>query len=821
MARTGLVFLLLLPLLTNISLAQDSSRVINAHRITERIKIDGVLDDPAWSDIQNFEGKFYQISPNNGAESAYETKIQIAYDNRAIYIGAQLYDPDPETIPQELGDRDDGNLNVDAFGVFIDTYKKGQNGFGYMVTAAGVQGDLVLSVNDEDDSWNAVWDSEVAINDKGWAVEMEIPYSAIRFPNSENQVWGINFYRSAKRLNEESTFNFYNAEIEGFLNQFGELHGLKDIKPPLRLSFLPYFSVGGQYDNSTQSFSSTYAGGMDMKLGVSEGFTLDLSLIPDFSQVQSDNVILNLSPFEIRYDERRPFFTEGMELFSKGRIFYSRRVGQIRGYVDEGDLAPTEEITEYPLSAQLINATKLSGRTAAGTGIGFFNAITSNAYATITDTTETGGDRQYLVDPLANFNVTVIDQNLKNNSYVGIINTNVMRAGHYRDANVTLGDFRFRDKTNTYSVSGNFGTSQIFTREEEENLRTAGYSGRLSLSKVSGKLQYSAVADFEDDKWNINDLGFMRRNNQVSYSAEVSYNIFKPFSIFNRMSARLEVEYEQLYNPNTYTGADIGGRMFAQFKNFYNIGLGFGLRPFDNYDYFEPREDGYFFKTSGNYHLFMFLGTDRRKKFNVGGHMGGWKRPEDNARGVFGSIGPEYRVNNRMSFDYNIRFDVTRDTKGYVTKLYDDFDNLTNIIFGHRNRNEVTNTLNVKYTFTNKMGLTFRMRHYWSWVEYDKFYDLGTDGLLTDSNYTGIEEGVPVHNTTFNAFNIDMVYSWQVAPGSFFSAVYKNQIYASSEYAQKSFMENINNTFDENGTNSLTLKLVYYIDIAYFRKKEI
>lgn len=817
-AKKGLVFLVCL-LLCQLqdSKAQDSLRIIGATRITEKIKIDGKLDDLVWLESAPYEGNFYQLSPDNGAESTYSSKVYVAYDNKAIYVGALLYDPDPQSIPQELGERDDSDLNVDAFAFIIDPLNKGQNGFFYLVTAAGVQADAIITSRGEDDDWNAVWHSNVSINDEGWVVEMEIPYSAIRFPNVAEPVWGVNFYRSSKRLNEDATWNFIDQEEQGLLNQSGELHGLKDIKPPLRLSFLPYFSVGGEYDNESKSFTRSFAGGMDMKLGISESFTLDMSLVPDFSQVQSDNVVLNLSPFEVRFDENRPFFTEGVELFSKGRIFYSRRIGQVRDY---NDVESNDDIVEFPFTTQLINATKVSGRTAGGTGLGLFNAITANTYATVEDSL--GNREEVLVEPLTNSNVMVFEQNLKNNSYVGLINTNVIRQGDFQDANVTLADFRFRDKTNTYSISGSGGLSQIFTKDEGILTKTRGFRSRLFLSKVSGKLQYNVGATIEDDKWDINDLGFMRRNNRINYSTRVSYNIFKPFSVFNNMSARFRFNYEQLYSPQSYVQAEFGLNFDTQFRNFYHVGFGLNLRPFDNYDYYEPREDGYFFKTPGNYNFHVFIGTDRRKKLNLGTYVGLWHRPEDNAISISGGFGPSFRVSNRMNIDYNLNYEIGRDTKGYVTTLYDSLDNIEEIIFGHRNQNTFTNTLGLKYTFTNKMGLSFRMRHYWSWVEYDKFYDLQDNGELIDSDYTGLDEdGLPMHNTTFNAFNIDMVYSWQVAPGSFFTAVWKSQIYADSEFAQKQFIDNLSRTFDQEGTNSLTLKLVYYIDIAYFRKSEI
>jgi hypothetical protein len=820
-AYKGLVFfVLLLPSLTSVSIAQDSLRIIGAIRISEKIKIDGNLDDAAWLEASPFEGKFYQLEPDNGAESTYISKVHVVYDNKSIYVGALLYDPDPPSIPQELGERDDSDLNVDAFALIIDPLHSGQNGFVYSVTAAGVQGDAIVTSRDMDDNWNAVWNSEVSITEEGWVVEMEIPYSAIRFANKKDQVWGVNFFRGSKRLNEESTWNFINQEVEGFLNQSGELHGLSEIKPPLRLSFLPYFALGIEYDAATKTSARSYAGGMDMKLGISESFTLDMSLVPDFSQVQSDNVVLNLSPFEVRYDENRPFFTEGVELFNKGRIFYSRRIGQVRGYGFDDNLVEGEEIVETPFTNQLINATKISGRTGGGTGIGFFNAITAKSYATVEDTI--GNRRDVLLDPLTNFNVFVVDQTLKNNSYIGLINTNVVRADGYRDANVTVADFRIRDKTNTWSISGSGGLSQIFTTEERIAMNTKGFRARLFLSKVSGKLQYSLGGSIESDKWDINDLGFMRQNNRINYSSRISYNIYKPFSIFNNISARASIEYEQLYSPQTYVTTEYGLNFNAQFRNFYRFGLGIDLNPYDNYDYYEPRESGYYFKTSGNYSSHVSLGTDRRKKLNLGMYVGMWHRPEDNARSLFGGLGPSFRVSNRMNIAYDLNVRIARDGKGYVTKLYDSLDNLSEVIFGRRDQNTITNMVGLKYTFTNKMGLSLRMRHYWSWVEHDKFYNLEDNGELSDSDYTGLDEyGLAMHNTTFNAFNIDMVYSWQVAPGSFFTAVWKNQIYADSDVPQKDFFDNLTKTFDQNGTNSLTLKLVYYIDINYFKKKDL
>ena len=802
-----------------LSNAKVKKEVIKAIKVAEKPKIDGILDDEIYSKAVPFEGKFYQMSPDNGAPSTYESKVMIVYTDYGIYIAAQLYDPDPSTIPQELGKRDQiDSKNVDAFGLVFDPVNKGQNGFYYGVSAAGVQGDAVVSPNDFDDNWDAVWNSEVEINDKGWAVEMEIPYSAIRFPKHEVGDWGINFFRASKRLNEESTWNFVNQEVDGFINQAGTLSGLENITPPLRLSFSPYLSGAVSHESSSNAMSSTYAGGMDLKWGLTESFTLDMSLIPDFSQVQSDDQVLNLSPFEVQFDENRPFFTEGVELFSKGNIFYSRRVGQSRGYVDEDDLAPNEEVIASPTTAPLLNATKISGRTAKGTGIGFFNAVSRETNATI-ENSETGSKREYLIDPLTNYNVLVVDQNLKNNSNIGVINTNVTREGNGSDANVTVGQVRLRDKTNTWSLFADGGYSHIIIPGENGNDVKSGFRNTLSFSKVSGKFNFSTGFSQVSDGWDINDLGYMRAPNEFRVYGRMNYNIYKPFSIFNNFRARLNVNHEQLYAPRTFTQFGVNGGMNVQFKNFYNFGVGMYVSPVDNYDYYEPREEGRYFKSGPNGEWWTYVGTDERKPFSLSGFIGTWMRKSDDAGLLFSEVRPSYRISNKLNLSYSLGIRKGSNSKGFVDKVYDPNDVLEEIVFGNRSQQTIENVFGINYTFNNKMALTFRLRHYWSWAEYNQFYKLEEDGTLGDTEFNGFNpDGTSDYNSNFNAFNIDMVYSWQIAPGSFVTVNWKDAVFSFSEKVDRRYGENISRTTQDNHQNTLSVKLIYFIDISYFKK---
>jgi len=276
-------------------------------------------------------------------------------------------------------------------------------------------------------------------------------FSAIRFGKKEIQDWGFNITRRRRKTEQQNTWNPIDPNVNGFLTQEGIWQGISHIKPPLRLQFSPYFSVyANHFPYNTpgeKNWTSQVNGGLDVKYGINQAFTLDATLIPDFGQVQSDNQVLNLSPFEVKYNEYRNFFTEGTELFSKGNLFYSRRIGgtPLHEYDVYNHLDTAEKILENPAESKLINATKISGRTQGGLGIGFLNALTKPQYATI-ENVNTKQVRRELTDPLTNYNVLVLDQTLKNNSSVSFINTSVWRSGKDYDADVSAALFELNDK---------------------------------------------------------------------------------------------------------------------------------------------------------------------------------------------------------------------------------------------------------------------------------------------------------------------------------------------------------------------------------------
>jgi hypothetical protein len=787
-----------------------------ARRVEEAPRIDGRLEDACWlQEVEPFQ--FIQNSPDNGAVSDYKSTVQLVYTDRAIYIGALLHDPDPKKILREFGQRDDDDRNADYFGILLDTYNSGINGFAFIVSAAGVQMDTYFTADDDDDGWDAVWKSDVKITEEGWVVEMEIPYFALRFPKQQIQTWGVNFYRNVKRDQEESFWNFVDNAVNGLVNQSGVLNGIENIQPPLRLSFFPYATSIYTHDGLSGKNGFSFAGGMDLKYGINESYTLDLSLIPDFTQVQSDNIIYNLSPFEVRFNENRQFFTEGTELFNKGNLFYSRRVGQTFGDVSYDD--QTEEIVSRPSSAPLINATKISGRGKNGLGLGFFNAVTNETFATIKDS-GTGERRKVQVDPVTNFNMIVVDKNLKNNSNINFTNTNVIRADGGRDANVSGVSVSLRDKTNTYQASGFGSLSTIFNEVNGENETTDGYKYNVQLSKISGTWQYGVLRNVESYDYDINDLGYLQAPNEVTHEGWLSYNIFKPVWIINNFNARIGTEHQQLHKPRKFTRMSTYTGFNTQFKNFWELEVNMGVLPLTGYDYFEPRFDGYKYVQLPSWDFNVWMGTDSRKPLYANAYKGRWERPDWGQQWNWMGVFARYRINNKLSIFAELNVENANNSIGYAfDEIYDVDGNLQEIIFGRREIETFNNVAGVRLTFTNKMGLNIRLRQYWTKVVYEEFYKLEDNGDLGPTSYTGLDgSGNPTQDNNFNAFNVDFVFFWQIAPGSFLNFVWKDAIQQEDKNTDIGFSENLGNTIRAPQVNSISLRITYFIDYLTLKR---
>jgi len=781
-----------------------------ATRIHTPPKIDGILDEEVWQHVLCPATGFVQRSPLPGKVPSAPTEVVVLYDNSSVYIGVTLYDVSADSIMREFTSRDNTGFS-DLFGVYFDTYDDDINAFEFIVTAAGVQFDRRWTAMGADRSWNAGWLSAVSVDETNWYVEMEIPLSALRFPKTPIQKWGINFRRTIRRKNEDNYWNKIDPQVNGFVNQFGRLSGISNIKSPIRLSVSPYLSTYiDQYSGDSEnpsSLSKRINGGMDLRYGINDAYTLDMILVPDFGQVVSDNKVLNLSPFEVRFNENRQFFKEGTELFEKGGYFYSRRVGGqplLYGEVED-QLGENEEILSNPTESSLVNATKVSGRTTKGLGLGVFNGLTKEMHALIKDT-ETGETRKILTDPLTNYNVVAVDQSLKNNSYVSFVNTNVMRQGNHYDANLTGTAFRLANRGNKYAISGRGAVSQKYGLDEEGR-NEYGHSYSLSLSKTSGNLRANLTNYVESDTFDPNDLGYMRANNEWRTSANVGYNIYEPFWKLLNLYTDLDLNYARLYKPFVFTDFNVQTRVNGTFNNFMYFSFNYRLAPHTRYDYFEPRVEGRFIELPTYNQMGLYLRSDNRNRFVVGSSFSYTDYDYDDQQSLYISLSPSLRINNKLAFSTFVSLSNSQSNIGYA-EHEDDL-----ITFGKRDINTINNIFNTKYTFNNRMGLTFRMRHYWSAAEYEEFYTLGEEGELLESDYEGN------HDRNYNAFNIDMVYSYTFAPASEVSIVWKNNIASDDDFVREGYMNNVESLKNLPQSNSISVRVLYFIDYSMLMKK--
>lgn len=803
-------------LITNALFCQVKS--VQATKTDRAPIIDGSLSDSVWSAAPILTG-FIQNYPNTGAPATAKTEVRILYDNDAIYVGAYLYD-NPSNIRKQLTARDDeGQKDVDYFSVFLDTYHDHQNGFQFLVTSQNVQTDAKLGPaytgsfgNYGDKSWDAVWESKTKIQNDGWVVEMRIPYISLRFSKKDVQNWGLQLLRFTRNNNETCFWNAVDPQVNGFVNQFGTLTALENITPPLRLSFSPYVTTGYRSSPIGNNHVNEWLrnGGMDVKYGINESFTLDATLIPDFGQVVSDNVVNNLSPYEVKFQENRPFFTEGTELFNKAGLFYSRRVGATPdGYGQVKDFVlqyPEWKINKNPASVQLYNAAKFSGRNKYKLGIGIFNAVAAPSYAHIRNTI-TGKDSSILTSPLSNFNIVVVDQALKGQSYITFTNTNVMRNGSERDANVSAFDVALYDKKNVHAFQGTARYSKIWGTQAYD-----GYNTTLKFSKVSGKWRYTLLNNIESAQYDPNDLGFLSSPNEITYRALGSYNQTRPTNHFLYYSYSLEARYQDLYKPHAFSRLDITGTFYWIFKNFWDVTLVTQVTPLDTHDYFELRTPGRYL----NYPLNLFSeisgSSDSRKRLFVrfGGILARSPGFDNDLYGI--SLGYRYRFSNKFSIDMQGDAHTELNQVGYAFLREANNDP----IVGYRNNRDFTAVVTGIYNFTPRLNFSLRARHYWNKVNYISFHDVDSKGDLTSRPFVnGQDQNV-------NLFNIDAFLTWDFRFGSKIVLGYKNWLGDEemvTTSGKNNYFRNLTEVFKLRHGNEYTVRFIYFLDYNQLRHK--
>lgn len=781
--------------ISNPFLPVNNKKEISTVKIKNPIKIDASLNEVDWQNVP-IAKNFVMFNQENGKPELPElrTEVKVLYDDDAIYVGAILYDNEPDKILKEISERDNFGA-TDFFGVFINGFNDGQQEFSFFVSASDGQMDLVRTTENEDTSWDAIWESKAKITDIGWVVEMKIPYAALRFSEEEKQTWGINFFRELRRNRQMFTWNPVDNRKGFFTQQAGILKGIEKINTPTRLFLIPYSSFYLNSLGKDKSFG-TLKGGLDLKYGLTDAFTLDMVLIPDFGQTRFDNKILNLGPFEQIFDENRPFFTEGTDLFNKGGLFYSRRIGQRASKYPI--TSETEEVIDFPNTIDLVNAVKVSGRTKDGLGIGFLNTVTKKTDVVIRDI-NTGNTRTETVEPLANYNVLVLDQRFNGNSSVSLINTNVTRNGNFRDANVTATTFDLNTKKNTYNLNGALKYSYINNYANLQNKN--GITANLGFGETSGKIRFSVNGEYVSKDYDNNDLGVNFQTNYYSISANANYRLLQSTEKLNsfRISLNTFAQFDKTTNYLQEQNFNINLNLTNK-KN-HSAGIGININPFERYNFYNPQAQGRFVIFPKNYGMWGFISTNYNNKFafdinpNIGitETKGWWYWGID--------ISPRFRFNDKLSLIYRNSINNEYQDLGRVDQVGKD------IVFAKRDNQTLETSLEGKYSITANMNFGLKLRHYWSFSENNSYYKLLENGYTEAYSYSDNA------NQNLNLWNFDLSYSWWFAPGSQMSFLYRNTSGIFQNTIDKNFVYNTKKVFNHEDLNhTFSISIRYFID---------
>ncbi|MGB2423446.1 MAG: DUF5916 domain-containing protein [Flavobacteriales bacterium] len=780
---------MLLAIASSSGLAQSpfnlNNQVATAFRVDTPPVLDGRLDDAVWRQGAS-AGNFTQSRPTPNSRPTWATEFWVAYDDQFLYVAAQMHDTAPDSILQQMSVRDNVE-NSDEFGFWFSPYNDGINAIGFTTTPRGLMADFLMNSGGDDSAWNGVWEVESRIHEGGWSTEIRIPWSQFRMPtlaDGQEQVWGMNVWRIVRRNREESVWNALDPTQDGMVNQGGILRGIQGVDTPPRIALFPYvstYATAAVDDEGNRVWATPFNGGMDAKVGLGDAFTVDMTLVPDFGQVVTDNLVLNLSPYEVQFNENRPFFLEGTDLFNKGGLFYSRRVGS------EG---------------QLFNATKFSGRTASSTGIGVFQAFARDT---------TNGE-----NALTSYNVSVVDQNLPNNGFVTALSTATVRSEDGRDAYVQGAQFSLRNKDNSWALGGSAARNTM--AQGDTSTHEEGHRWGLNVARTSGQFRGSLGHYRESEEYNPNDLGYLAAPNEIVSWGDLEYGIYKPFGSFNRMWWNLRSELVHLYAPRSYSNWTWSAEWAAVSRTFWFNKFTVEGQPREGQDFFASRLDGLAFATPSWRSVDFATSTDYRKALALDAFAKRvWRADVPDWNESFLRLAPRFRFSDRWSADYVWSWQVRHNERGYVKLVEDDYGPPVSL-FGRRENTSHTHVLNVSCIFTPMSSLSARIRHYWSVVEYHEFFELQPDGSLENSlqasTYFDEATSTSPEDVNYNAWSVDLVYSWIFSPGSELSVVWKNTLNESGNALPSGYWDNWEGMLNTGFANSLSVRALYYLDYS-------
>jgi hypothetical protein len=735
----------LLMVLTETALGQDYSytlstdslvnfhasqkRVYTTQRIVNRPRIDGKLDDLCWQNEGYWDGNFIQQQPHQGRPPSQNTEVKILYDDDNLYVAIRCFDNEPEKISPILGRRDDFTSG-DIAGIALDTYFDKSTAFEFNVTAAGQKVDLVhLGAYEWDTNWDAVWEGKAQIEDSLWTIEMRIPFSQLRYSDKEEQVWGMHIWRWIDRFDEEDQWKLIPIDAPAMVYIFGELHGIKNIKRKRHMEIMP-FVAARHFTGGLKSERLGY--GIDGKIGLTSNFTLDFTVLPDFGQVEADPSELNLTSYEVFYDEKRPFFLEGNSIldFSAGSdmLFYSRRIGHAPSHypsLSDGETA------SVPTGTTILNALKLTGKNKHGLSVGVVNSMAGNEFAEIK-----GGisDRLEKVEPFTNYFVGRIKQDInKGNTIIGGMVTSTLRSieeSHlqFLPDKSWVGGFDFQHnwlnrkyfidlKTFYTNISGSEEAISLLQRANRHMFHRAdathlqfdpnltsldGWGGQLQGGKKSGKFRATGTLSWRSPGVELNDLGYLRDADIIIQRLNLRYQVNQPKGIIRNYYITLEERNDWTFGgENLNTNLNLHG--YAKFSNLWSLHVD-AVRNFGKIDTRQLR-GGPSLRIDPFTITEVFLQTNSASKFYFG--LGADKKWVDNDLG--GSIDYTFflrwKISNRFNITSRSYYEELTDNNQYIAQRL--LNNITRYITGKLERKTLYTTLRAEYFATPELSFQY------------------------------------------------------------------------------------------------------------------
>jgi hypothetical protein len=777
--------------------AYKAGKALRAFHITaEPPRIDAVLEDEVWRHAE-VGGELVQWDPDNMQPFTEATSMQVAYDDRFLYVAIRCDDRTPDRIAAGLGRRDEFPP-TDTVGIGFDPRHDHQTGYVFITNPSGVQQDVFFYDDDNSDrDFNAVWEVRSAITDKGWVAEFRIPFSQLRFTASPNagQVWGFGVRRTIRRRSETGEWTAKPRGEQGEVSRWGHLVFDAPIQAPRRIEWQPYVLGGGT--RVPDGANDLDAGaGLDLRVGLGTSATLSATVNPDFAQVEQDPAVLNLTVFETFFPEKRPFFLEDSRTFVPPygifQVFHSRRIGR---RPDRFSLADNEEEVDRPDQTTILGAAKLTGKASKLT-YGALTALTSSESANVL---VNGKKEDRLVEPLASFNVVRLQRDFRGSSNIGLIATGVFRD---RDKDAFTGGFDYNLKWDRNRAS--FNGHWVGTRAPVKDEIRTGYGGVSNFNFSRKHYNIFSHLDHFDRGFRVSDMGFFRaRANRTELDGGFGVEQPDPWKAFRRLGMFFNAG-RGWNDERLLLNQFFGGGGSVQFRNYWSIfsGLFHGVRSFDDLD---TRGGPPIVSPAGS-NTFFGLESDSRKAWQFG-FFGNYNWNE--AGGWNFNVGPNLSLqpSGRLQASVSANVSLAHDIAQWIENSDTDGDGEDDHVYGTLDRHVVDLTFRTTYAINRDLTLQVFLQPFVAVGDYTNIRRLARPRSFEFDPVT-IADNPDFNNKSLRG---NVVLRWEYIRGSTLYVAWNMSTSDDARPGVFQLSRDLRDAFRAPGTHAVLVKVSYWL----------